>query len=74
MKKKKASLFEETKIQMVMNIFDISRSKAIEYVAAKMPDGGQKKNEGSKSDHNISPTSRNADDLMSVEELFEDAD
>jgi hypothetical protein len=74
MKRKKLSLFEETKIRMVMKIYNISRSKAIEYVAAKMPDGGQKKNDGSKSDHNISPTSRNADDLMSAEEFFADAD
>ena len=74
MKRKKLSLFEETKIQMVMKIYNISRNKAIEYIAAKMPDGGQKKKDGSKSDHNISPTSRNTDDLISVEELFEDAD
>ena len=74
MKKKKASLFEETKIQMVMNIFDISRSKAIEYIAAKMPDDDQKKNDGSKSDHNISSGSHEADELMSAEEFFADAD
>jgi hypothetical protein len=43
MKRKKLSLFEETKILMVMKIYNISRSKAIEYVAAKMPDGGQKR-------------------------------
>ena len=43
MKRKKLSLFEETKILMVMKICNISRSKAIEYIAAKMPDDGQKK-------------------------------
>ena len=74
MKKKSRSLFEETKIQMVMKIFNMSRNKAIEYIAGKTSKDGQKKNDGSKSDHIISPTSRNADDLMSVEELFEDAD
>ena len=72
MKRKKLSLFEETKIQVVMKIYNISRSKAIEYIAAKMPDGGQKKNDGSKSDHNISSGSGNADDQMSVEEFFGD--
>ena len=33
MKKKSRSLFEETKIQMVMKIFSVSRNKAIEYIA-----------------------------------------
>ena len=74
MKRKKLSLFEETKIQMVMRIYNISRSKAIEYIAAKMPDDGQKKNDDSKSDHNISAGSYEADELMSAEEFFADAD
>ena len=74
MKRKKISLFEETKIQMVMRIYNISRSKAIEYIAAKMPDDGQKENDGSKSDHNISADSHAADELMSAEEFFADAD
>ena len=74
MKRKKLSLFEETKIQMVMKIYNISRNKAIEYIAAKMPDGGQKTDGGSKSDHNISAGSHAADELMSAEEFFADAD
>ena len=74
MKRKKLSLLEETKIQMVMKIFNMSRNKAIEYIAGKMPDGGQKKNDGSKSDHNISAGSHAADELMSSEEFFADAD
>jgi hypothetical protein len=74
MKKKSRSLFEETKIQMVMKIFSVSRNKAIEYIASKMPDGGQKKNDGSKSDHNISSGSHEADEWMSAEEFFADAD
>lgn len=74
MKRKKLSLFEETKILMVMKICNISRSKAIEYIAAKMSDDGQKKNDGSKSDHNISSGSHEADELMSAEEFFADAD
>lgn len=72
MKKKKASLFEETKIQMVMNIFDISRSKAIEYIASRSTGGGQKTDGGSKSDRNI--RSRNAGEWMSAEEFFADED
>ena len=74
MKKRKTSLFEETKIQVVMKIYNISRSKAIEYIAAKMRDDGQKENDGSKSDHNISAGSYEADELMSAEEFFADAD
>ena len=73
MKRKKLSLFEETKILMVMKIYNISRSKAIEYIAAKMPDDDQRKNDGSKSDHNISSGSHEADELMSAEEFFADA-
>ena len=74
MKRKKLSLFEETKILMVMKIYNISRSKAIGYIASKMPDGGQKKNDGSKSDHNISSGSHEADEWMSAEEFFADED
>ena len=74
MKKKSTSLFEETKILMVMKIYNISRRKAIEYIAARMPDDGQKKNDGSKSDHNISAGSHAADELISAEEFFADAD
>ena len=72
MKRKKLSLFEETKIQVVMKIYNVSRSKAIEYIAGKMPNGGQKKSDSSKSDHNISSGSCNNDDQMSVEDLFFD--
>ena len=72
MKRKKLSLFEETKIRMVMKIYNISRNKAIEYIAAKMPDGGQKTDGGSKNDHDI--RSREADEWMSAEEFFADAD
>ena len=72
MKRKKLSLFEETKIQVVMKIYNISRSKAIEYIAAKMPDDGQKTDGCSKNDHDI--RSHAADELMSAEEFFADAD
>ena len=72
MKKKSRSLFEETKIQMVMKIFGMSRNKAIEHIASKCPKDGQKIDDGSKRDHNIS--SHNSDGFMSAEEFFADED
>ena len=72
MKKKSRSLFEETKIQMVMKIFNMSRNKAIEYIAGKTSKDGQKMDDGSKRDHNIS--SQDSDGFMLAEEFFADED
>ena len=72
MKKKSRSLFEETKIQMVMKIFNMSRNKAIEYIAGKTSKDGQKMDDGSKRDHNIS--SQDSDEMISAEEFFADED
>ena len=72
MKKRKASLFEETKIQMVMKIFGMSRKKANEYIACKTSKDGQKMDDGSKRDYNTS--SEDSDGMISAEEFFADED
>jgi hypothetical protein len=65
MKSKKTSLFEETKIQMTMKIFGISRAKAIDYIASKSSDAGQKSDDCSKNEYNINSQTDG-------EEFFED--
>jgi ribosome-associated protein YbcJ (S4-like RNA binding protein) len=70
MKRKKISLFEEIKIQMVMKIYNISRSKAIEYIAEHKV----KIDECSKNDEEKEPKINTDDEYMfdSVEDFFMD--
>jgi hypothetical protein len=70
MKRKKISLFEEIKIQMVMKIYNISRSKAIEYIAERKV----KIDECSKNDEEKEPKINTDDEYMfdSVEDFFMD--
>ena len=69
MAKKRISLYEETKIQMVMKIHNISRDKAIDYIAKNTTERVQKLDECSKNEPDIHPD--NAEDLfVSAEELF----
>jgi hypothetical protein len=69
MTKKRTSLYEETKIQMVMKIYNISRNKAIDYIAKNTTERVQKLDEYSKNEPDIH--SDNAEDLfVSAEELF----
>jgi hypothetical protein len=69
MAKKRTSLYEETKIQMVMKIHNISRNKAIDYIAKNTTERVQKLDECSKNEPDIH--SDNADDLfVSAEEFF----
>lgn len=66
---KRTSLYEETKIQMVMKIHNISRNKAIDYIAKNTTERVQKLDERSKNEPNIHPD--NAEDLfVSAEEFF----
>jgi hypothetical protein len=66
---KKTTLFEETKIQMVMKIHNISRNKAIDYIVKNTTERVQKLDECSKNEPDIH--SDNAEDLfVSAEELF----
>lgn len=66
---KRTSLYEETKIQMVMKIHNISRNKAIDYIAKNTTERIQKLDECSKNEPNIHPD--NAEDLfVSAEEFF----
>ena len=69
MAKKRTTLFEETKIQMVMKIHNISRNKAIDCIAKNTIERVQKLEEGSKNEPDFH--SDNAEDLfISAEELF----
>ena len=69
MAKKRTSLYEETKIWMVMKIHNISRNKAIDYIAKNATERVQKVDECSKNEPDIH--SDNAEDLfISAEELF----
>lgn len=70
MKRKKISLFEEIKIQMVMKIYNISRSKAIEYIAEHKV----KIDEYLKNDEEKESKINTDDEYMfdSVEDLFMD--
>ncbi len=70
MKRKKISLFEEIKIQMVMKIYNISRSKAIEYIAERKV----KIDECSKNDEEKESKINTDDEYMfdSVEDFFMD--
>ena len=69
MAKKRTSLYEETKIQMVMKIHKISRNKAIDYIAKNTTERVQKLDECLKNEPDIH--SDNAEDLfVSAEELF----
>ena len=69
MAKKRITLFEETKIQMVMKIRNISRNKAIDYIAKNTTERAQKLDECSKNEPDIH--SDNAEDLfVSAEEFF----
>ena len=69
MAKKRTSLYEETKIQMVMKIHKISRNKAIDYIAKNTTECVQKLDECSKNEPDIH--SDNAEDLfVSAEEFF----
>lgn len=69
MAKKRTTLFEETKIQMVMKIRNISRNKAIDYIAKNTTERVQKLDECSKNEPDIH--SDNAEDLfVSAEEFF----
>jgi hypothetical protein len=70
MKRKKISLFEEIKIQMVMKIYNISRSKAIEYIAERKV----KIDECSKNDEEKEPKINTDDEYLfdSVEDFFRD--
>jgi hypothetical protein len=66
---KRTSLYEETKIQMVMKIHNISRNKAIDYIAKNTTERVQKLDECSKNEPNIHPD--DAEDLfVSAEEFF----
>ena len=69
MAKKRTTLFEETKIQMVMKIHNISRNKAIDYIVKNTTERVQKLDECSKNEPDIH--SDNAEDLfVSAEEFF----
>ena len=69
MTKKRKTLFEEAKIQMVMKIYNISRNKAIDYIAKNTTKRVQKLSECSKNEPDID--SDNAEDLfVSAEEFF----
>jgi hypothetical protein len=69
MTKKRTSLYEETKIQMVMKIYNISRNKAIDYIAKNTTERVQKLSECSKNEPDIH--SNDDEDLfVSAEEFF----
>ena len=69
MAKKRTSLYEETKIQMVMKIHNISRNKAMDYIVKNTTERVQKLDECSKNEPDIH--SDNAEDLfISAEEFF----
>ena len=69
MAKKRTSLYEETKIQMVMKIHNISRNKAIDYIAKNTTERVQKLDACLKNEPDIH--SDNAEDLfVSAEEFF----
>ena len=69
MAKKRTSLYEETKIQMVMKIHNISRNKAIDYIAKNTNERVQKLEECSKNEPDIH-SNHDEDLFMSAEEFF----
>ena len=71
MTKKRTALFEETKIQMVMKIHNISRNKAIEYIAKNTTERVQKVDECSKNEPDIH-SNNDEDFFVPAEEFFAD--
>lgn len=69
MTKKRTSLYEETKIQMVMKIYNISRNKAMDYIAKNTTERFQKLDECSKNEPDIH-SNHDEDLFVSAEELF----
>lgn len=69
MTKKRTTLFEEIKTQMVMKIYNISRNKAIEYIAKNTTESVQKLDECSKNEPDIH-SNQDEDLFVSAEELF----
>ena len=71
MAKKRTSLYEETKIQMVMKIYNISRNKAIDYIAKNTTERVQKLDECSKNEPDIH-LNNDEDFFVPAEEFFAD--
>ena len=75
MKKPRKDLFNEIKIKMLMKIYGISRSEAMELIARRRAESARDGNKGEKDDFTLKAGSiapDKEDDFMSAEEFFGD--